>query len=93
MIPIIEKEVQAAIFSASHFKGPGYDRLPAVAWQKTWPVFRSHLACLFEESLRGTSARYIENNQNHPAKKTKQKRLHVTFNLSPNIASPHAEQS
>lgn len=51
MIPITEKEVQAAILSASPFKGPGYDRLPAVAWQKTLPVFKSHLVCLFEESL------------------------------------------
>lgn len=51
MMAVTEKEVQAAIFSASPFKGPGYDGLSAVAWQKTWPVFRSHLVYLFEESL------------------------------------------
>ena len=41
----------AVNYNTSPFKGPGYDGLSAVAWQKMWPVFRSHLVYLFEESL------------------------------------------
>lgn len=51
LIPVTEKEVQAKIFSASPFKGPGCDGLPAVVWQKTWPILKSHLIFLFKESL------------------------------------------
>lgn len=34
MKAISEKEVESAIFSASPFKGPGYDGLPAIMWRE-----------------------------------------------------------
>lgn len=52
MTAVTEKEVHAAIFSASPLKGPGCDGLPAAIWQKTWLVLKSHLVGLFIESLR-----------------------------------------
>lgn len=44
---ITEKDIENAIFKASPLKGPGYDRMPAVVWQKTWHTLKEFLVPLF----------------------------------------------
>lgn len=51
MHEITEEEIQEAIFAASPFKGAGIDGIPAVVWQKTWPVIKSSVTALFRSSI------------------------------------------
>lgn len=51
MHKVTEKEVQEAIFRASPFKGAGLMGIPAVVWQKTWPVIKGALLALFRASV------------------------------------------
>lgn len=49
---ITENDIQSAIFQASPLKGPGCDRIPALVWQKTWPVLKGYSVPLIQSSLR-----------------------------------------
>lgn len=51
-IPLTLEEVRHDIFKASPLKGPGEDGLPALVWQKLWPVLQHHIFALFEASLK-----------------------------------------
>lgn len=51
MEEITEDEIQEAIFAASPFKGAGMDGMPAVVWQKTWPVIKTSVTSLFRASV------------------------------------------
>ncbi len=44
---ITKKDIENVIFKASPLKGPGYDRMPAVVWQKTWHTLKEFLVPLF----------------------------------------------
>lgn len=46
-----EIDIQNAIFQASPLKDPGCDRIPALVWQKTWPVLKGYSVPLFQSSL------------------------------------------
>lgn len=50
--PLQKEDVRAAIFKASPLKAPGQDNIPALVWQKLWPVLDDHISSLFCESLR-----------------------------------------
>ena len=50
-------EVRTAIFKASPLKGPGDDGLPALVWQKLWPMLQDHIFALFEASLKQNKLR------------------------------------
>lgn len=49
---ITEDDIQNAIFQACPLKGPACDRIPALVWQKTWPVLKGYSVPLFQSSLR-----------------------------------------
>ena len=51
-LPITEEEIQNAIFQASPLKGAGHDRIPALVWQKTWPILKDFVVPLFQSSLQ-----------------------------------------
>ncbi len=51
-IPLALEEVRDAIFKASSFKRPGEDGLPALVWQKLWPILQHPIFALFEASLK-----------------------------------------
>ena len=51
-LPITEEEIQNAIFQASPLKGTGHDRIPALVWQKTWPVLKDFVVRLYQSSLQ-----------------------------------------
>lgn len=50
--PLTEKEVEEAIFQAKPLKAAGHDRIPALVWQKTWPILKDFLVPLFRASLQ-----------------------------------------
>lgn len=50
--PIQKEDVRAAIFRAPPLKAPGPDNIPALVWQKLWPVLHEPIFSLFHESLR-----------------------------------------
>jgi reverse transcriptase-like protein len=49
--PVTEAEVQRAVFAANPYKAPGMDDIPAVVWQKVWPVLKHHIIKLFQLSI------------------------------------------
>ena len=51
MEPLKEEEVERAVFSANPYKAPGRDGLPAIVWQKLWPVLKTQITTLFQRSL------------------------------------------
>ena len=51
MAPVTDNEIQKAIMGASPLKAPGYDQLPAMAWQQLWPVIGQHISQLFRSCL------------------------------------------
>lgn len=51
-ISLMLEEVHHAIFKAFPLKGPGEDGLPALVWQKLWPVLQHHIFTLFEAFLK-----------------------------------------
>ena len=51
-LPITEEKIQNAIFQASPLKGAGHDCIPALVWQKTWPILKDFVIPLFECSLQ-----------------------------------------
>jgi hypothetical protein len=62
MDPIIETEVQRAVFAASSFKASGMDETPMVAWQKTWPIMKAHITALTQLSIHQAAKRqYLRN--------------------------------
>ena len=50
-LPITEKEIQNAVFQASSLKRAGHDPIPALVWQKTWPILKDSVVSLFQSSL------------------------------------------
>ena len=50
--PLQKEDVRAAIFKASPLKAPSPDNIPALVWQKLWPVLNEQVFTLFCESLR-----------------------------------------
>lgn len=50
--PIQKEDVRAAIFKASPLKAPGQDNIPALVWQKLWPVLHEQIFPPFCESLQ-----------------------------------------
>ena len=51
-LPITEEEIQNAIFQASPLKRAGHNRIPALVWQKTWPILKDFVVPLFQSSLQ-----------------------------------------
>jgi Reverse transcriptase (RNA-dependent DNA polymerase) len=49
---LILQEVKHAIYTASAWKAPDLDAIPAVAWQQLWPVTKEIIFSIFETSLR-----------------------------------------
>ena len=49
--PLIMDEVERAICAANPWKAPGIDDLPAVVWQKLWPVVKEVIFHIFNWSL------------------------------------------
>jgi len=50
MEPIIQ-EVREAVFRAHPEKAPEHDKLPAIVWQKLWPVVGNYIVGLFNVSI------------------------------------------
>lgn len=46
--PMQKEDVRAAIFKASPLKRPGQDNIPALVWQKLWPVLHEQVFSLFQ---------------------------------------------
>jgi hypothetical protein len=51
MEPLTEDEIERATFSSSPYKAPGADGLPAIVWQQLWPVLKTKITKLFQQSL------------------------------------------
>ena len=49
--PLVMDEVERAIWAASSWKAPGIDDLPAIVWQKLWPVVKEFIFHIFNWSL------------------------------------------
>lgn len=50
-LAITKAKIENAIFKTSPSKSPGYDRVPVLVWQKTWPVLKKFLISLFQNLL------------------------------------------
>ena len=52
MPQIAKEDVRLAVFAASSYSAGGIDGLPLVVWQKLWPVLKSQLTQLFQNSIK-----------------------------------------
>jgi hypothetical protein len=45
-------EIEQKVMTASPWKAPGEDGLPAIVWRQLWPVVEDRVLHLFQTSLR-----------------------------------------
>lgn len=51
MAPISLEEITRVIFSAAPLKGAGPNTIPALVWQKIWPIAKHVIVRLFTTSI------------------------------------------
>ena len=52
MMPISREDIAKAVFSVSPLKGVGPDSIPAMIWQKLWPIIQDEVVSLFTASVK-----------------------------------------
>ncbi len=52
MMPISREEIAKAVLSASPLKVTGPDSIPAIVWQKLWPIIQDEVVSLFTASVK-----------------------------------------